>query len=261
MKTAEWKRTARPVLPTDGNWEFRGPLSYRLPVHRVLFGVLGEGSGFDKGIYIWRVVMPLFVPAENVALSWSARIGGGARKFGNFSKDDLAAAIAEAAGGLPVNDEEALGEMVSRGFQAGPNRRVHEVVGYAQVLLGNVAAAEESLARAKAGTARTPWEEQIIERAELISRALDEGGRDQAVGQLDTWCSQTVAALGLRRLVAKVRTISCVNFRSPPAFPVPAAAAARQSGRTTRAGRRPSPPGSAVPSGDEDGPNLPLAPG
>jgi hypothetical protein len=113
----------------------------------VLFGVLGEGSGFDKSAYIWRVVMPLFVPAENVVLPWSARIGGGARKFSNFDEHGLETAIAYAASGLPVNDEEALREIADRVSEASPNRRLHEVVAYAQVLLGDVIAAKESLAR------------------------------------------------------------------------------------------------------------------
>ena len=69
MRVAEWKRTVRPLLAADEDWEFRGPMCYRLPVRRVLLGILGEGSGFDQGVYIWRVTMPLFVPSDNVTLS------------------------------------------------------------------------------------------------------------------------------------------------------------------------------------------------
>jgi len=200
MKAAEWKRVVRPLLPADGSWEFRGFLCYRLPVHRVLLGVLGEGSGFDKGVYIWRVVMPLFVPSENVVLSWSKRIGGGSRKFYKFDEDALATAIVAAIEGLRSEDD-ALVEILSRADTASPNRRLHEVIGYAQLLQGDASGAQESLIRAAAGVVETPWAQEIIDRARLISRLLDEGGPDQAVVQLDRWCDQTAGALGLRRSV------------------------------------------------------------
>jgi hypothetical protein len=205
MKTAEWKRVARSLLPADEPWEFRGSLCYRLPVHRVLFGVLGEGSGFDTGVYVWRVLMPLFVPAESVVLSWSERIGGGARKYDKLNEDTLVAAITTAVKELPGDDEEALGQLVAQGSQAGPNRRLHEVAAYAQLLLGDLTAAQEALALAETGVARTPWEQEIIKRTRLIGRFLGEGGRDRAVEQLDSWCKQTVGTLGLRRSVASDR--------------------------------------------------------
>ena len=62
MRTAEWKRLVRPLLPVEERWEFRGSLCYRAPVGRFMFGVLAEGSAFDTGVYIWRVSMPLLVP-------------------------------------------------------------------------------------------------------------------------------------------------------------------------------------------------------
>ncbi len=205
MKAAEWKQVVQPLLPADGSWEFRGFLCYRPPVHRVLLGALGEGSGFDKGVYIWRVVMPLFVPSENVVLSWSERIGGGARKFDKFGEDALVTAIVTAIEGLRSEDD-ALVEILGRADAASPNRRLHEVIGYAQLLQGDTSGAQESLIRAAAGVVETPWSQEIIDRARLISRLLDEGGPDQAVGQLDRWCDQTAGALGLRRLLRSNRS-------------------------------------------------------
>src|SRR5512138_2561429 len=86
MKATEWKRLVRPLLPLEETWDFRGRLCYRMPVGRFLFGVLGEGSGFDTGVYIWRVSVPLFVPSNVMRLTSSDRIGGGATKY---SRDDL----------------------------------------------------------------------------------------------------------------------------------------------------------------------------
>ena len=76
MRATEWKRIVRPLIPAGEQWQFRGPLCYRSPVNLFLFGVLAESSAFDSGTYIWRVVMPLFVPSEDLDLSWSERIGG-----------------------------------------------------------------------------------------------------------------------------------------------------------------------------------------
>jgi hypothetical protein len=198
MRVAEWKRTARPLLPADQDWGFRASLSYRIPVHRVLLGVLGEGSSFDKGVYIWRVTMPMFVPSDVVDLSWSERIGGGARKYDEFDKEALANAIATASEGLR-GEEEALNEIVARYTPSSPDLRLHEVVGYAQTLLGDVAAAKEPLDRAASGEAKATWEQDIIERANLVRRLLDEKGLDEAISQLDEWSNHTAGALGLRR--------------------------------------------------------------
>jgi hypothetical protein len=200
MRVSEWKRTARPLLPTEQNWEFRGSLGYRIPVHRMLLGVLGEGSGFDKGVYIWRVSMPLFVPSDVIDLAWSERIGGGARKYDKFDEHALATAITTASEGLG-REEEALHQIVARYAPASPDRRLHEVVGYAQVFLGDVIVASEALGRAAAGEARAPWEQEIIERANFVQRLLDEQGRDEAVSQLDKWSERTAVALGLRRSI------------------------------------------------------------
>jgi hypothetical protein len=161
--------------------------------------VLGEGSGFDKGIYIWRVVMPLFVPSEHVVLSWSERIGGGARKYNRFDEAAMATAIADAIEGLPEGEDEALGQLVARDDPASPNRRLHETTGYAHLLLGDLPAARESLSRAATGVPTAAWGQDVIDRARLISRLLEEEGRDRAVDHLDMWCKQTAGALGLRR--------------------------------------------------------------
>jgi hypothetical protein len=204
VKVAEWKRVVRPVLPADEDWEFRGSMCYRPPVRRVLLGVLGEGSGFDKGVYLWRVSMPLFVPSDVVDLSWSERIGGGARKYDKFDEEALERAIGLAVDGLG-SEEYALRAMASRETQASRNRRVHEVVGYAQLLLGDLGAARAALTRARADVARTGAEQEVIDRAQLVGRLLDEEGSERAVGQLDRWCAETAVALGLQRSVASDR--------------------------------------------------------
>ena len=197
MRVAEWKRTVRPLLP-DANWEFRGSLCYRLPVHRVLIGVLGEGSGFDTGVYIWRVVMPLFVPGKHVTLSWSNRIGGGASKYRREEQDAQAAAIRLALSKLGT-EEAALREILASPVATIPSRRILEVVAYTQLLLGDFSTARSTLTEAASGGASKVAEQKIVERMQLIGRLLDQAGPDGAVSQLDQWCDRTAGALGLRR--------------------------------------------------------------
>ncbi len=200
MKAAEWKGVVRSILPTNEHWAFRGSLCYRLPVQRVLLGVLGEGSGFDKGVYVWRVLMPLFVPSEHIVLTSSERIGGGSRKYDNFDVEALTAAISKAIEELG-SEEDALIEVVSRDDPSSPNRRLHEVVGYARLLLGDLVAAQQSLRRAAAGVPGASWEQQIIDRAHLIARFVDDHELDKVVVQLDRWCDESAGALGLQRSI------------------------------------------------------------
>jgi hypothetical protein len=159
--------------------------------------VLGEGSGFDTGVYIWRVVMPLFVPSQCLVLSWSRRTRSGTYALG--AENALRSAIATAADGLGT-EADALVEMAGRDDPASPNRRWHEAIGYVHLLQGNVSGARESLARAATGVADPPWVQEVFDRVRLITRLLDEHGPDRAVVQLDRWGDQTAGALGLRRV-------------------------------------------------------------
>jgi hypothetical protein len=77
----------------------------------------------------------------------------------------------------------------------------HEDVGYARLLLGDVAAAKQALSRAETIAVEIPAAHEILERVRLIGRLVNEAGRERAIGQLDRWCDQTAGALGLRRLV------------------------------------------------------------
>lgn len=196
MKAAEWKRRVRPLTPVGEHWEFRGPLCYRLPVGWVLAGVLGEGSGFDQGVFIWRVQMPLFVPSDVVDLSWSERIGGGANKYDRHDIDSLAIAI-KAATNRVDREDHALARMAALGGES-TNRRLSETAGYASLLQGDLPTAKRALVRAASGTTTAVWEQEIVDRAQLILTTIDHGGRESAVTLLQGWRDATASALGLR---------------------------------------------------------------
>jgi len=204
MKAAEWKKVVKPLMPADEDWQFRGSLCYRPPLHWFLFGVLGEGSGFDKGVYIWHVTMPLFIPTDVIDLSWSERIGGRARKYDNLDEEAPVTAIIAVFDALGT-EEDAVEQTAARGVRESRNRRVQEVVAYARILTGDLAGAREALTLAEAGITETPWGQEIVDRVELVRRLLDQKGHPAVVDQLDRWCGHTVGALGLRRSAAPGR--------------------------------------------------------
>jgi hypothetical protein len=197
MRSVEWRRTVRGFVPSDEGWEFVDSFCYRPPVRRVLLGALGEGSAFDKNFYIWRLKMPIFIPSQHVNLSWSERMGGKAHKFDADDEETVAAAIGEAIAGLGT-EEDTLVEIAAKGAELSSNRRVSETVGYAHLLLGDLQAAEKALKAAEAGSTRSQWEQEIIERTQLVRRLLKNEGHDRAVRQLDLWCQETATALRLR---------------------------------------------------------------
>jgi hypothetical protein len=123
MTAVEWKRAVLPVLGDEAGWGFRGKLAYRRPVGSVLLGILGEGSGLHRdGVYIWAVVMPLFIEAESLVLTWSERMV----PAGTFSLSDeaaLRAAVAQAVAFLP-SEAEALQALAARPSEATPGARV-----------------------------------------------------------------------------------------------------------------------------------------
>ena len=198
MKTADWKRVVRPLIPTDGDWAFHGSFCYRLPVHRLMLGVLAEGSAFDRGAFIRRVVMPLFPPTKHVNLSWSTRIGGGAHKYYLHDESEMQAAIKTAFSGFSTEHDE-FARLVADYDPDSRNSRQHEVVGYAWIVLGDRERARRCLARAcRPVEADAPdWVHGIKERARLVASLLDNEGPERALGQVDQWCGESAGALGL----------------------------------------------------------------
>jgi hypothetical protein len=166
--------------------------------------VLGERSGFDKGVYIWQLTMPLFIPTDVIDLSWSERIGGRARKYDNLDEQALVTGIIAAVDALGT-EQDAAEQTAAREVRESRNRRVQEVVAYARILTGDLAGAREALTLAEAGATETPWEQEIVDRVELVHRLLNQKGCAAVVDQLGRWCDHTVGALGLRRSTAPGR--------------------------------------------------------
>ena len=195
MKATDWKRVVRPLIPADEHWEFRGSLCYRAPAGRFLFGVLGEGSGFDKGVYIWRVSMPLFVPSEVMVLSFSERVGGGSKKYDDADIDELSTAIGGGLRDLPTEDGE-LRRVVKLAIGS-PNLRLLEAAAYSYVLLGDQDGAVVTIEQARRSPTRFDWEGVVVDRLSDLAKRLNEQGIDAAAREVDAQAKCTAAALGL----------------------------------------------------------------
>ncbi|HEU5001151.1 MAG TPA: hypothetical protein VFW71_00010 [Actinomycetota bacterium] len=194
MKTTEWKRLTTPLLIPKYSWAFKQNLCYRVPVATVLLGVLAEGSSFDKGVYIWQVTMPLFVPADFLYLSWSERVGGGARKYRLEDPESLTSAVKTA---MEVGDEAtALTRIVNRGMKLLPAPETDEVLAYALTLLGRKAEANEILERA-IGRAGVGGEDQLMKRLIEFSGLLRSQGQEAAIQLLHQWARLTKNSLKL----------------------------------------------------------------
>jgi hypothetical protein len=190
MKTAEWKRTVRPLLPSGQSWAFHGQLCYRQPVDWVLTGVLGEGSGFHAGVYVWRVTMPLFIPSDHLTLNFSSRVGGGTR----FYDMDEHTALQQAISTALATTEATEPLQVIASHQATKNPRLFEGRAYARILLGDLDAAAPDLSVAAASEGQ-----DTADRATLIRGLLGSDGTPGVVRQLACWRDMTCAALGIGR--------------------------------------------------------------
>lgn len=195
MRAAEWKRVVRPLIPTSERWEFRAALCYRAPVGRFLFGVLGEGSGFDSGVYLWRVSMPMFVPSDFVVLSYSRRIGGGSKKYDSADTDELSAAIAGGFRDVPTETDE-LRRLINDA-QGSRNLRLLDAAANSRVLLGDEGGAIETIKQASALPIHYEWESKIITRLTDLARTLKDEGLQAAKQGLDAQIKSTAVALGV----------------------------------------------------------------
>jgi len=193
VKAAEWKRVVRPLLPVGQSWAFRGQLCYLQPVEWVLTGVLGEGSGFHTGVYLWQVSMPMFVPSDVVSLSFSSRVGGGARIYDTDEPAALHQAIS--AGLAATTAAEPLRVIACTSVTK--NARLFEERAYARILIGDLDSASADLAAAAASEVTVPWVQDIVDRANLIRELLESDGEVGVTRQLASWRDYTCAALGI----------------------------------------------------------------
>jgi hypothetical protein len=66
-----------------------GNLLYQIPVSDFLKGFCFEQSGYDKeGFYLWCFIQPLYIPSENLVLTYGKRLSINKVEWWGIDKDD-----------------------------------------------------------------------------------------------------------------------------------------------------------------------------
>lgn len=190
MKAAEWKRLSSPVLG-DG-WRYAGRVAYLVPVGWVLHCILAENSGLTKGAYLLTVRVPLYVPDDVWALTWSDRWGGGAKTYEVDDQETLQA-VAEMA--VVVRRAWVKDEIVLEHRGSPDDPWVNEARGYGKLLIGDIDGAVKCLDDVGSFDEDRIWVDVIKERAARIRDLVTSGKIPEALEQLASWREQTMAAL------------------------------------------------------------------
>ena len=159
------------------------PMVY--PRAHLVVGLLADGSGFDKGVYIWRMVMPLFVPIDHVTLTWSERIGGGAKKYYASDDDEIASAVGGAVRLLGDEDTELEGIATNarEDSWSAPHIRTDWLCPASTRI--DCRCDRELLSARGSGAASTPTQNYMFERVGLLLQLLHGDRVNEAVDQLD----------------------------------------------------------------------------
>lgn len=178
----------------DDSWRMTDRLGYVVPVRWVLHGVLWESSARSSNSYLWLLRMPLYNPSPTLSLSWSQRVGGGARLYDPRHSDATAAltwamdkAQAEAQVGLVVVDSPGLVD----------NAASMEVRAYGRLLEGDQHSASEVLGRVLRYDAKYPWQKELLVRAREMKAAIDNGRPDRVLQRIGSWRHQNLVEAGI----------------------------------------------------------------
>jgi hypothetical protein len=188
VKDAVWRQVVTPLVPE--HWAVRGKVAWRQPAGPVVVGLLGEDSGLDTGVYLWRLLLPLFVPTDVWDLSWSTRLGGGAR---TWSIDALPQPVSESVARAPA-DHDALRALAKR--RSADNWQMLEAVAGSRVLLGRRKAA----LRVVRGALDDPVAASAPAATARLARLRDQlsaGDLAAARSDLEARARTSAAALGL----------------------------------------------------------------
>ena len=192
MRTEEFKRRLKPLLPLGRQWAVKGRIAYESPVGRVLCGLHFEGSD-TGGIYIWRLTMPLFDgESDVVSLSHSRRTEGGLILKG----DDRGFEVAVGRALQPFGSEE---EQIERLAGLAFDRTTARIIGFAEVLLDQPSRARKALEVASLPTPKDtrPFVLEHQRGARLVLGLLESGGLPAARAQLNEWTVRNKTKLGL----------------------------------------------------------------
>jgi hypothetical protein len=192
VDSAVWKRIVKPLLSED--WALKARFAHIRPVGWVIHGVLWEASASDPGFYLWRWRMPLYKPTTVISLSWSERHGGGSQLY-DPADESTQVSVSEA---MSLVQAEAEREAIVVDPPGGAdNIGTMEVRAYGLLLDGNAQGAIEVLERVSRWSPESPWQVEMLRRADSMRSMISDGHEDRARRILGEWRFGCLAALGV----------------------------------------------------------------
>jgi hypothetical protein len=188
----------------------------RRPEDLILRGFVFEGSDFDRSVLrVTAFLLPLYVPTDNVHMTFGNRLGGPANfwTFAGVDEDVAMESIREHVRdeGMKFLDRArtpgGFADWLSRKSADSANPNVHEAIAYSLVLDGRTDEAHRSLAQARRRIAEAGAEARSLDldptgsrpradRIDAVERALAASPR-QAIDLLREWAEQTAARIGV----------------------------------------------------------------
>jgi hypothetical protein len=226
VKRAEVHRLVRTyLLPELPGFAVHSRLLFHTRIEYLLRGFCFEPSGFESGgFYVWVFVQPLYIPSDNVLLTYGDRLGGGSMFWKPIGVDESSVmrALLEAMGkeGLPVLERIktpsafAAWRSTEPIHRRGMNRL--EAQASALILAGNHRQGAELLDEIERRMPEIrrenirlqldrPWVEEIANRARTLRAKLDVDLAD-AIKQLTEWRDYTIQQLKLEKFALEPRS-------------------------------------------------------
>lgn len=204
MKIKEKISLAKQLLPIMPEFAIKGPMMIMQPMEHILRGVYFENSAYDKSIYLWVFVMPLFVPNQHIYFNFGYRISRPNNELWQPDSDhflnDLKQVLTEQ---LPfLYNVKSLDDFIKtvRAQNNLQDLNAQEAIAYSLVLNGNTVEAVSALSTLiPLFDTESPWQVTMQERACTLKTTLEESPSD-AIKLLHGWEAETIKNLNLEKL-------------------------------------------------------------
>ena len=195
------------LLPEMSGFAASGDLLYAKPIGPVLRGFLFEGSDFDNELFfVWAFVMPLYVPSDQVVLTFGRRIETRVGflswkrtwRLANGSVDDVPSLQRALRQGTGFLEKLQSPEMLINSLRWRTNplgsKSIDRAIAFSLAWVGRDREARRKLRSLSKG-AEVKGRENVRKEADQLLVALDSGG-GASRSLLESWAAATVRALG-----------------------------------------------------------------
>lgn len=191
MKSAEWKRAARPLA--DALPAFRAMRRGFVREHEwVAECIYADQSGFSKSVYLEAFVMPLFIPADSIYFNYGFRIGSGTRTWSTI--DDKAVAAVLSA--LPqLHKLASVSALIAHASEWKVNPYHLELRLRGSLIQRDERLFTEGNELLRGWKIEVAWERDIIDRCHELVEFVDQAGMEAGVLQLHQRRDSVLAVL------------------------------------------------------------------